>query len=92
MQRSTPNIGDALVPVEQALRGAFISALFQGLREGTPWRRVTCLTMKQAGLALPDLTQAAPKNWKLSCVITGHLVAVLRAQKDLRMADHSAYL
>ena len=27
-----------------------------------------------------------------SCVITGHLVAALRGQEELRLADHSTYL
>ena len=46
--------------------------------------------MKQAGLALPDLTQTAPENWTASYVITGHLVAALRGQEEFRTADHSA--
>ena len=43
-------------------------------------------------MALPDLTKTAPENWTDSCIITGHLVVVLRVQEELRTADHSACL
>ena len=51
---------------------------FEGLREGMTERGVTRLLIKQAGLALPDPSHTAPDNWTASCVITGHLVTVLR--------------
>ena len=62
MQRVTPDIGDALVPAEQALQEAFIPALFHGLEEITPGRGVTSLPVKQAGQDLPDPTKTAPEN------------------------------
>ena len=92
VQRFTPVIGDPFRPLEQALRGAFIPVLFQVIREGTPGRGVTHLSVKQVGLALPDPTKTAPENWTASCVITGNLVTALRGQKDLLTADHSVYL
>ena len=57
-----PQHRDAFGPVEQALRYAFILALFQGLVEGTPVRGVTRLHVKQAGLALPDPTKISREN------------------------------
>ena len=80
MQRFTPDIGDAFGPVEQALREAFIPALFQGLGEGTTGRGVTRLSMKQTVLALPDPIKTAPENWTASCVITGIIDAELKGQ------------
>ena len=53
MQRVTPGIGKTFVPVEEALRETFLSSVFQGLVEGAQGRGVTCLTVKQAGMALP---------------------------------------
>ena len=85
-------IGDALVPTEKALRETFLPALFEGLGEGAPERRVTRMPVKQAGLVLPDPTLTAPENWTASCVITGHLVTALRGQVEFRMADYSACL
>ena len=92
MQKVTPDIGDNFGPVEQVLRDTFIPYLFQGLGERKQGRGFTCLPLKQAGLALPDLTKTAPENWTLSYVITGHLVAALRGQEEFQMADHSACL
>ena len=88
VQRVTPGIRDAFGSVEKALQETFVLALFQGLGEGAPERRVTRLPEKQAGLALPDPTLTSPENWTASCVITGHLVSALRGQVDFRTADH----
>ena len=92
MQRVTPVIGDAFGLVEEALRETLLPAIFQGLGEGAPWREVTHLPVKQAGLALPDLKKTDPENCTESCVITGHLVAAIRGQADFRTADHLACL
>ena len=70
MRWVTPGIGDAFGPVEKALRETFVPELFEGLGDGVPERGVTRLTVKQAGLALPDSTQTAPENWTASYVIT----------------------
>ena len=92
VQQFTPNTGDSFVLVEQVLRDIFITALYQGLGEGTPGRGITHLPMKQMGLALPDPTKTAPENWTAPCVITGHLVAVLTVQEEYRTTDHSTCL
>ena len=85
MQRVTPVVGDAFGPVEKALQETFVPALFEGLGEGTANQGVTCLPVKQTGLALPDPTRMAPENFTSSCVITGHLVAALRGQVEFRI-------
>ena len=59
MQGVTPGVGDSFVPVEKALKETFVPALFEGLREVVPELGVTCLTIKQAGLALPDPSQTS---------------------------------
>ena len=89
-QRVIPGIGDAFGPLEKALRENFFLALFEGLVEGAPWRGVTHLPVKQARLDLPILMLTPPQNWTSSCVITGHLVAVLTGQVEFLTADHSA--
>ena len=92
VQRLTPGVGNAFVPVEVALKEIFVPALFHGLREGVPERGVTRLPAKQVGLDLPDPSQTASENWTASYVITGHLVAALRGNVEFRTADHSACL
>ena len=60
LQRVTPSIVDAFVPEEKALQDTFLPAIFEGLREVAPERGVTCLPVKQAGLALPYPTLTTP--------------------------------
>ena len=67
-------------------------ALFEGLREGVPEQGVTCLPVKQVGLALPDPSQTAPENWTVSCVITGHLFTSLMGQEEFQTAHHPTFL
>ena len=67
-------------------------ALFHGLGERTLGIGVTRIPVKQEGLALPDPTNTAPENWMASCVVTGHLVAVIRGQVEFWTTDHSACL
>ena len=92
VQRVTPGVGNSFVPVETDLKENFVPALFEGLHEGVLERGVTCLPVKKVGLALTYPSQTAPENWTASCVITGHLVATLRGQVELRTADQSACL
>ena len=92
VQRVDPGVGDAFVPVETALKDTFVSALFEGLREGMTERGVTRLPVKQAGLALSNPTQTAPENWTAPYVVTGHLVGALMGQVGFRTEDHSACL
>ena len=92
MQLVTPGIGDASGLVEQALQETFVLDIFYGLGEVTPGRGFTRLPVKQAGLALLNMTNMVPENWTASCVITGHLVAALRGQEDFRTTYHSIFL
>ena len=92
VQRVTLGIGNAFGPKEMAMKETFVPALFEGLGEGAPERGITCLPVKQAVLAIPDPTLTSLENSTASCVITGHLVAVLRVQVKFRTADYSAYL
>ena len=90
--RVTPGIGDAFGPVEEEIATTFLPELCKVVGDGAPGRAITCLPVKQAGLALPDPTRTAPDNWQASCVITGHLVPELRGQVSSRTADHAACL
>ena len=75
-----------------ALQETFLPALYKGVGEGTPGWGVTSLPVKQAGIALPDLTKTSPENWTASCVIIGNIVASIRVQEDFITADHAAYI
>ena len=46
VQRVTPGIGDAFVPVEEEIAKAFLPALFEGVGDGAPGRAITRLPVK----------------------------------------------
>ena len=92
MQQVTPGIGDAFGPMEEEIVKAFLPEIFEGVEDGYLGREINRLPVKQAGMALPDLTRTAPENWQASCVITGYLVSALRGQVPFRTADHAACL
>ena len=60
VQQVTPGISNAFGPVEEEIAKAFLPALFEGVGDGAPGREITCLPVKQAGMALPDPTETAP--------------------------------
>ena len=84
MQRIMPDIGTAFHPVEDALREAFLPALFKGATFQIPRREVTAMLVNQDEIALPEHTQTAGANWVTSCVIKVHLVAVLHRTAEFR--------
>ena len=92
MQQVTPGIGDAFGPVEEEIATAFFPELFKEVGDGAPGKAITCLPVKQVGLALPDPKRTAPDNWQASCVITVHLVSALRGQVTFQTVDHVACL
>ena len=46
VQRVTPGIGDALRPVETALKETFMPSMFEGMGDSVPERGVTRLKVK----------------------------------------------
>ena len=75
--------------MEDKLCNALLPALFKGDTSQIPGRAVTGLPVKQAGIALPESTQSNGANWRESCVITGHLIEVLRGTAEFWSGDHS---
>ena len=92
LQRVNSGIGDAFGLVEKLLQENFLPDLFKGLGVGAPGRWVTRLPVKQAGMALLDLTLTPPENCKASCVIIGHTIEALRVQVEFWTADQLACL
>ena len=79
----------AFQPVEDELQDTSPQSLFQGATSHIPRRAITGLSVKQAGIALPDTTQTASTNWTASCVITGNLVSGLCGTYEFRLGYHS---
>ena len=63
--------------------------LFKGVISQIPGRAVTRMQVKQDGIALLDPSQTAGANWTASCVITGHLVIVLRREAEFWSGNHA---
>ena len=62
VQWVTPGTGDQFGPVEEEIANAFLPALFEGVGDGDPVREITRLPVRQAGMALPDLTLTDSDN------------------------------
>ena len=75
--------------VEDDLQEKLLQDLFQGATSHIPWRAITSLPAKQAGIALPNPTQILRANWTVYCVITGHLVTALSGTAEFRSGNHA---
>ena len=89
LQRVTANILDKFDPLTKAIQSTFLPALF-GQSPTEEITKITELSVKQAGLALPCPTNTAGDNYKNSTVTCGHLIAALRHRETFRHADHTA--
>ena len=62
VQRVTPGIREEFGPAEEEIAKAFLPTLFKGIGDGALGRKITRLTVKQAGMDLPIPTRMAPEN------------------------------
>ena len=74
--------------MEKAPREDFLPDLFHGVYENMLERSVTKLNAKNTCIYIPEPNQTAQGTWTASCVITGHLVAVLLGRAVFRSGDH----
>ena len=51
-------------------------------------KKVVGLSVKHAGLAIPDPTQTEKGSWTVLCMVNGHLVAYLRDRVELHYQDY----
>jgi hypothetical protein len=79
--------------IEQALRTKFLPALLgnESVLEDAR-RQLTCFPVKCTGIAIPNPTQTADKNWNGSTVVGGHLTSALRGKEVFRFLDHQAIM
>ena len=50
------------------------------------------MTVKKAGITLPNPTQIAGANWEAPCVITGYLIAALCRMAEFRLWDNAVLM
>jgi hypothetical protein len=70
VQRVIPDIGDQFAEVGKAISHSFLPALFgDDIVDDDPRLKLACLPVKHAGLALPDPTASAQRNYEASMVV-----------------------
>jgi hypothetical protein len=91
VQRVKEGVGEEFTDIERAISQTFLAALFgDEYDDDDPRRKVVCLPVKHAGLAIPDPTTSAKSNFESSILICSHLLATLRGVDEFRSSDHVA--
>jgi hypothetical protein len=76
LQRVVPNCGTAFEPVKEAIQTVFLPALLEAT-EPECQRKLTTLSIRQAGLGLPNPVQSAPGCLAASEACTALLVTLI---------------
>jgi hypothetical protein len=87
LQRVVPAWGAAFEPVKEVICSVFLPALLQAA-EAECQRKLTTVSVRTAGLGLPDPTQSAPGCFTASEACTGLLVHSLREETALDANIH----
>jgi hypothetical protein len=90
LQRVVPDCGAAFEPVEEAIRSVFLPALLQAA-EAECQRKLTTISIRKAGLGLPDPTQLAPGCLAAYEACTGLLVRSRREGTALDANMHGCH-
>ena len=77
MQYSTQVLGDNFQKFDKLINKEFPPEIFLGESEGMLSQKITGFPYKQTGMAIPDTTYTAHRNWTASCVVTIYLVVSL---------------
>ena len=85
-----PNCGPAFEPVEEAIRTVFLPALLEAT-EAECQRELTTISVRQAGLGLPNPVQSAPACFAASEACTSLLVTSLRGRTGLNANIHTRH-
>jgi hypothetical protein len=93
VQRVTQGIGPKFRDVELVLAKTFLLTLFgDDYHKVDPCRKLSCLPVKWAGLAIPDPTVSAEPNYEASVLLCSHILAAFRGVDRFRSANHSAVI
>jgi hypothetical protein len=88
LRRVVLNCGPAFEPVEEAIRTVFLPALLEAT-EAECQRELTTISVRQAGLGLPNPVQSAPACFAASEACTSLLVTSLRERTGLNANIHT---
>ena len=82
LQRVTEGVGEHFAPIEEAIAGVFLPALFQLKKEEiASMRSLLSLSVRWGGLGLPNPVQSARTSFDTSTAVTSMLTAALLKQE-----------
>jgi hypothetical protein len=90
VQSVVEGTGESFTPLQKAITEDFVPALFRDTltEKDDVCLQLYCLTVKQAGLALPDPTKSAPSKYEASTCVNSHLIAALKCIEDISALTH----
>jgi hypothetical protein len=84
-------VGPKFDGVRDKMRSTLLPALLKAnITDGDPILNLTCLPVKNAGLALPNPVESAEANFRASEVANSHIIQVMRKKETFSLQDHSA--
>lgn len=91
LQRVVPDLGPQMVPLEAAISDTFLPALFAEDGQAiTGLRAQLSLSVKKAGLGVPNPITTAQANLEASVRVTAELTASLVERKDLNVVEYAS--
>eukprot|EP00978_Attheya_sp_CCMP212_P027080 scaffold90288_cov52-Attheya_sp.AAC.1 len=84
LQRVTDGISTEFQAVKSSLKDDFLPALLEQSKVGQPLRELLALPVKHDGIAIPNPTTSAGRNFRASTIVCGHLVALLSGNSDVQ--------
>ena len=88
LQRVTNGSDLDFAPLEDALRKSFLPALLQEKDISPDMRKLIGLSVKSAGMSLPNPVETPHENHTTSTVCTSHLARAIRGQLSFNSTDH----
>jgi hypothetical protein len=81
VQRVTKGMGFKFQDVKLTLFKTFLPTLFgDDFDKSDPHRKLSCLLVKWAGLAIPDPTVSADPNYEASVLLCSHILAAFQGK------------
>ena len=90
LQRTTPDIESCFAPLEMAIQGEFLPALFgETVDDGDYRLELAHLPVKYSGMALPNPIKTAKQNHQASKDVCSHLISALNDESAFETAVHT---
>ena len=90
LQRTVPEVGTMMDPIEEALTEKFFPALFRGEKINANFCKILGHSVKRGGLGIPDTQLSAESAYNISKAASGELVDSLLGGSALNYLGHRA--